>query len=196
MNFPRLVGSKLAGLTFAALLLGGCSLWPVDKRALAANAHIRESALKSIQRMSAGERAMLVSPLLTALASQDDRINHRAAVALAAVGEPAVDALIQKTGASDPYMRTLALNILGNIGSPSQKIGPVLVSGLEDAHPLVREEAAHALGELGHQATGAVPALIQTLSDSNPDVHDAALQALKKIGVKDADLPQTPLKTS
>ena len=196
MNFPRFAGSKLVVVTSAALCLGACSLWPVDKRALAANAHIRESALKSIQRMSDAKRAELVAPLITALASQDDRIDHRAAVALAAVGEPAVDALIQKASASDPYMRTLALNILGNIGSPAQKIGPVLVSGLEDPHPLVREEAAHALGELGRQATGAVPALIQTLSDSSPEVRDAALQALRKIGVRDEDLPKAPLTTS
>src|SRR5690349_15771828 len=96
----------IAALLLVAAL--GCNFWPVDRRALSGNRHIRSAALKSIRNMEDVDRAKLVDPLVKALAAPDDRITNRAAEALVAVGEPALDPLIAALGTPDPFIRTLA----------------------------------------------------------------------------------------
>ncbi len=183
MNLPRLNLRKAISLALTAAVLGGCGVWPVEKRVLSPHDHIRTAALKKIKSMPAEERGGIVAAMLNAISSEDARISNRAAEALVACGAPAVDPVIARLDSKDPYIRTIAVTILGDIGAPVGKIGPALVSALEDAHPLVREEAAHALSRLGPDAVGAVPALTMTLNDADPDVRDAAQTALKKLGV-------------
>jgi HEAT repeat protein len=171
-------------LMLLAFHASGCSFWPLEKRVLSNSRHIRSAALRRIRHMEEEDRLPLAAPLIKTLSAPDDRIANRAAEALVAVGEPAVDQLTVAAEAQDPYIRTLSVMILGEIGTPTQKIGPALVSALEDQHPLVRAEAAHALGRLGAAGAGAVPALFMSLSDPDPEVRESVESALKRLGAK------------
>jgi len=193
MNLPRVNLRNLATIALAAAILGGCGLWPLEKRALSSRDHIRTSALKKIKSLPGSERGDIVAAMLQAISSDDLRVSNRAAEALVACGTAAVDPVINELESEDPYLRTLAVTILGDIGAPVAKIGPALVGGLNDAHPLVREEAAHALSRLGPDGVGAVPALTMTLNDADPDVREAAHIALKRLGVV---VSTAPAKTS
>ena len=182
MNLPSLHIRRLFSVALAAAMLAACSIWPVEKRVLSGNERIRVAALKTIRALPMDERAGVIAAMIGAISSQDDRITNRAAEALVACGSAAVDPVIAKLGSTDPYLRTISVAILGDIGAPVPKIGPALVAALEDPHPLVREEAAHALSRLGPSASGAVPALYMTLNDADPDVRDAVQAALKRLG--------------
>jgi HEAT repeat protein len=187
MRLPRTALQKMAPIALTALLFGGCSIWPVEKRALSSNIHVRTSALKKIGLLPADRQKEVIAAMLRTISLEDDRLTNRAAEALVACGPMAVSPLVANLGVKDPYLRTLSVTILGDIGAPVGQVGPALVSALEDPHPLVREEAAHALSKLGPNAMGAVPALLMTLNDTNPGVREAARVALKRLGVKDLE---------
>jgi HEAT repeat protein len=104
-------------------------------------------------------------------------VKKRAADALAAIGEPAVEPLVELLGDADPEVQDLAADALVRIGVAS--VEP-LTNVLKGSDPDRRWNAVYALGAIGDPA--AVPALAGVLSDADVDLAMAAVQALGAIG--------------
>ena len=104
-----------------------------------------------------------------------------AANQLAAIGKPAIPALIKALGDSDSSVRRGAIAALSKIGEPAV---PALIGALGDYTSRVRLHAAWALGEgeVAKAAKKAVPALIMTLADEYEDVRATAAFSLGLIG--------------
>ena len=102
----------------------------------------------------------------------------------------AVPALITALEDENVYVRHLATNTLGQIGSAAKDAVPALITALGDENENVRFTAVHALGQIGPAAAPAVPALITAFSsgDENLHVRISAGMALGQIGpaAKDA----------
>ena len=155
--------------------------------------------------------------------------------AVRSMGQPAVDILLDRMNASDPAWklklvslarkqslfkvqfqpanrrRSVAVAVLGDLGSSVSNAVPTLVARLSDeslgdtaasllagigrasveplqarlAHkdPKVRRQAAQILGWIGPDAASAVPQLIHSLSDTNEGMRGSAIRALGAIGV-------------
>ncbi len=104
-------------------------------------------------------------------------VRWKAAEALARIGAPAVDPLIQALGHQDEDARWKAAIALGEIGDP-RAIAP-LISLLGDEDRFVQSRAAYALGQMGSPA---LPALIAALEDPSPHIRRGAALALGRIG--------------
>jgi HEAT repeat protein len=100
--------------------------------------------------------------------------------ALAKIGEPAVDPLIQiLKDDDDVYVRADAAYALGDIGNP-RALEP-LIQALKDENWVVRKVASDALGKIGD--IGARDSLTRALNDEIVDVRKSAVEALKKLGL-------------
>jgi HEAT repeat protein len=75
-------------------------------------------------------------------------------------------ALIASLGHADPYMRTVAAEVLGRLRE-KQSVQP-LITALRDHSKLVREKTAIALGHIGDK--NAVQPLIESLNDEAEEV--------------------------
>lgn len=104
-------------------------------------------------------------------------VRWKAAEALARIGVPAVDPLIQALGHQDEDARWKAAIALGEIGDP-RAIAP-LISLFGDEDRFVQSRAAYALGQMGSPA---LPALIAALEDPSPHIRSGAALALGRIG--------------
>jgi len=104
-------------------------------------------------------------------------VNLNAARALAAIGDPAVPALLSAMRNEDRRLRRTAARVLGSIGNKAAV--PALVSALRDKHAAVRASAAEALGTIG--SSTAVEALQEALSDKSKHVRHKAQLALRNI---------------
>ena len=135
--------------------------------------------------------------LLAALRASDEAVCLRAVYALAALGAPAVPALLQVLREEAPARYRLnagrsranpaggnpselhAAHALGAVGAPAVA---ALHAALEDGEWAVRAAAADALGNIGAPARPAVPALLRALRDDSMWVRRNALEALGTIG--------------
>ena len=135
--------------------------------------------------------------LLAALRADDETVCLRAVYALAALGAPAVPALIEVLREEAPARCRLnagrsranpaggnpselyAAHALGAVGAPAVT---ALGAALEDGEWAVRAAAADALGNIGAPARAAVPALLRALGDDSMWVRRNALEALGTIG--------------
>lgn len=104
-------------------------------------------------------------------------VRWKAAEALARIGPPAVEPLIQALGNQDDDARWKAAIALGEIGDP-RAIAPLLAL-LEDEDRFVQSRAAYALGQFG---TLSLPALIAAMENQSPHVRRGAALALGRIG--------------
>jgi HEAT repeat protein len=102
----------------------------------------------------------------------------RAVSALAAMGLPAVPALIEATGDDHPGVRRGAIAALHQIGPATV---PFLVKALRHDKWSVREAAARGLYGLAPQARQAIPALCEALRDADALVRQWAAAALGKV---------------
>ncbi len=83
--------------------------------------------------------------------------------------------MLQKAlGASERYLRTMALQVLAEIGPPAASVSPAVMPLLAD--PFTSSYALRALGEMG--TTSAVPYLRPMLASIDLDLRVAAVQAL------------------
>jgi HEAT repeat protein len=106
-------------------------------------------------------------------------VEREAVVAdLVVCGQPAVEALISKLGASDPDVRWWVLRALSALQGP--EISPWLQRGLADPDPAVRQCAA--LGLQSHPNSNAVNALTTALQGSDTLLARLAGNALAAIG--------------
>ncbi len=110
-----------------------------------------------------------------------------ASAVLISAGQMAVPGLLDlvKDKNLDPYVRTKAIELLGEIGSQSA-VGP-LIGLLNEPQSTVRAEAARTLGRL--KGVEAVPELIKLLQDRHDAVRGEAIQALGLIGDNRALIP-------
>ncbi|MBN1195391.1 MAG: HEAT repeat domain-containing protein [Methanomicrobiaceae archaeon] len=86
-----------------------------------------------------------VSPLLDALRDADANMRWRAAIALQALGEPAVDDLIHFLIDESPPVREHILWALGKINDT--RATPYLIEAMNDDNSVIRHIAAESLGE-------------------------------------------------
>ena len=130
------------------------------------------------------ERDKNVEGLIEALRHEGVRLE--AVMALARMGKPAVEPLIQSLKNKDRSTRFSAAVALGKIGDP-RAIEP-LTRALRDEAWNVRIAVAAALGEIGDER--AVEPLTQVLNDDNEDVQIGAKRALEKIKTRVEFTPQ------
>lgn len=105
------------------------------------DAEVRIAAVRGLEKLGQ-ERAL--APIVAALAGcQDPTLRSAVASAMARIGAPAVDALLDLLSHSDAVVRAAAADALGKIGVP-QAVEP-LIAALNDADPGVRAAAAYAL---------------------------------------------------
>ncbi|MFC1712721.1 HEAT repeat domain-containing protein [Candidatus Poribacteria bacterium] len=98
---------------------------------------------------------------------------------LAAVGEPAVEALIPVLGDATERIREIAISVLTTIGAPA---AAPMTKALESPDVSTRAGAARVLGDIGD--TAAVEPLTKVLADGNIHVRIEAATALYKLGDK------------
>ncbi len=114
--------------------------------------------------------------------TRPELVRRNASYALSAMGTAAVPALIAATKHSHWWVRTTAVEALGDIGLAAENAIPALIEALGDSSDRVRPAAAVALGTISQSGSSAVPALIQALEQDNPQVRQAASLALARIG--------------
>lgn len=93
-------------------------------------------------------------------------------------GVLAVPLLTRALGASEPYLRTMALQVLADLGPTARTAAPAVLPLLGD--PLTAPYAMRTLGEIG--ATEAVPHLRARLDHIDTEVRAAAPAALGLLG--------------
>jgi len=119
-----------------------------------------------------------VGPLAAALEDEDRYVRTRAALALAAIGDPAMDALRTVVDAGSVEARWAAALALGKIGSEAGV--SMLAPLLSDPDTGVRWKAVEALGAIGGE--GVVPHLVTALGDADEEVRSQAAAALAAQG--------------
>ncbi len=162
--------------------------------------------------------AALIHTLKTDIGGQGLEASHqdyRSALALAAVGKPAVDGLRGILKERKPSVRAEAAMSLGRIGPDAEAAVPDLVALLGDKNERLRREASVALGRIGPAAveplivacsqadptvrasaiaslgliagpkSQVVAAVLKGANDSTPEVRSAALKSLAKLGLPD-----------
>lgn len=100
--------------------------------------------------------------------------------ALVAIGEPAVDLLLQAVSnkKNNKYIRSFCIGALGQIGN--SRAVETLIDALNDKKKWVRWQAAKALGAIGDSR--AVPFLVAALQNGNNLMRNYASRALAQIG--------------
>ena len=133
------------------------------------------------------EAVEAVPALVDALEDRYEPVRRNAIYALGAIGELAVDPLIDALDAEkeafemEPILHICdAAHGLAAVGAPAVS---ALISALQDERENVRASAAYALGEMGPVAAEAVDALIALLMDESEEVRRHATSALGMIKV-------------
>jgi hypothetical protein len=84
---------------------------------------------------------------------------------LAAMGDPAVDLLVEQLTHPKAWARSAAAVTLGVMGASAYRATGTLGDTLKDENEWVRRNAAEALGNIGAQAEEAIPPLLAALED-------------------------------
>lgn len=116
-----------------------------------------------------------VEPLI-ALLEEGRVIREAASAALAAIGRPALEPLMEALGHPDENIGRAAGSALVQMGRESI---PVLIAALESENPDKRAQAASALGDLNDAS--AVASLVKAYKDPEAGVRNNVVYALSKI---------------
>jgi HEAT repeat protein len=138
----------------------------------------------------------LVHTLRTGYGGQREEELHqdyRSALALAAVGKPAVLGLRSLLGESKETVRAEVVMALGRIGPDAEPAIPDLVRLLGDKYEPVRREAALALGRIGKSA---VESLIVAAGNKEPTVRARAVESLGYLTGPDERVLSAVLKST
>ena len=108
--------------------------------------------------------------------SEKTHQDYRAALALAAIGPPAVEALQGLLDEEAANLRAEAAMALGRIGPPAGQAAEQLIQLLEDERARVRDEAARSLGRIGAPA---LDALLRSSFDQNSEARAAVIDATR-----------------
>ena len=117
-----------------------------------------------------------------AAADRPEQIRRNISYALAAIGGPAVTALVQAAAHPMWWVRDAAVETLGDIGPTAASGVPALLEALNDESLQVRRHASEALGIAGQRGAEAVPGLIHSLGDRDEVIRRNAALALARIG--------------
>ncbi len=100
-----------------------------------------------------------------------------------AAGKDAIPLLVAATRDSSSYVRLVAADALGTIGSKTgaREALPAILPLMSDSDDMVRRFAAGAIQQFGPEAREAIPLLRKALSDSSADVRGSAARALKSM---------------
>lgn len=123
-----------------------------------------------------GKEAAPAAPELIKLLN-DEQTEYPAALALGAIGQPAVPLLVQKLTNRSASMRMSVVQALNFMHGAEDAI-PDLLQCLDDPEPAVRGAAAITLGDMRKQPDRVVPKLVERLSDTNSSVRVDAVIAL------------------
>ncbi len=127
------------------------------------NTVLRASAAETLGRIGGGVSTDVIQALVKALADPNGAVTVRAANALSQIGGPAVPALIPLL--SDEGYRSLAVEMLGEMGAGAEPAVPAMVQLLGNDDRELRREVFIALATLGPHAKSATPALLKILQD-------------------------------
>jgi HEAT repeat protein len=117
------------------------------------------------------------------LRHRDHAVRYDAAMALGAIGKPAIPSLLTALKSTDPEVRIVAATGLGRIGPDAKVAVAPLINALKDKDRDVRRKAAEALGGIGPAARAAIPPLIEALDDLDITAsYSPAADALGRIG--------------
>ncbi|AMV40706.1 HEAT repeat domain-containing protein [Planctomyces sp. SH-PL62] len=106
---------------------------------------------------------------------EESHQDYRAALALAAIGEPSVETLRSLLKERKESVRAEVVMALGRVGPPAATAVSDLIPLLADPSDRIRSEAIPALGSIG---PAAVDPLISACSDENPKIQAGAVEAL------------------
>lgn len=134
--------------------------------------------LDTIRLLGESRNPRAVEPLVALLPNFHGQYLHVPVGALANIGEPAVEPLIELLNHKDRWARTGAAIALGKIGD-KRAVEP-LINVLQDSERNVRWYAAESLGMIGDKR--AVLPLIKALNDSDVTVSKHAAEALGNLG--------------
>src|SRR5207249_3728861 len=93
-----------------------------------------------------------------------------AALALAAIGRPAVSFLAEVVQEGNNAVRPKALLVLGMIGPDAREALAALTRALGDKDANIKALACLALGQIGRKAAPAIPRLTLLLDEQEPNV--------------------------
>ena len=105
-----------------------------------------------------------------------------AALSLSFIGEPAVAALTETLSDHHWWIRAVAANVLGRMGSDAIASAPALRTAIKDNHWWVRRNAIEALGALGDFSPELLSDLTEALGDEDYRVRRNAALTLAKFG--------------
>jgi len=132
-----------------------------------------------------------VLALVRALKDSDDNVRTAARNSLLVEcgvfrsdAKPAVPALIETLGSTDPALRFWAASALGGVGPDAQAAVPALLQALRDQDERLRHTTAWTLGRIGTGDKTVVPALAAALADNSAAVRFEAAFALGFIGAE------------
>ncbi len=139
--------------------------------------------LKAIEEIEAlGDKAADAVPALVELLSaKSEDVRLHTAMAMAKIGEPAVEPLTKALSASDSSVRFYAAWGLAFVGPRAKHATPALVKAMSDPAADVRRKAAYALGRVDPDPELVVAALVNALGDADADVRQTAGAALPKM---------------
>jgi HEAT repeat protein len=180
-------------LVAVALILPGCKYFErLESRLLSDDDARRAAALKRVAELSDSRREKLVPPMIDALKNPDSRIATRAVKALAAVGEPAIQPLIQLAADRDAFVRACAASALGQMGPSARAAVPMLANGVKDSHPVVRIASIEALTAIGDTSPPVADSFKIAEADPDSEVRAVANEASAKLFPP----PPAPVKKS
>jgi HEAT repeat protein len=116
----------------------------------------------------------------------DERLAHRAAVALKAFGVAALEPATERFTLAGEAERAAICALLGQLGQENKTVTTVISDALTDDAPVVRQAAALAVGSLS--SVELLTAVAGLLDDEEPAVREAALQTLRARGSSEKDL--------
>ena len=144
----------------------------------------RQKRLESIKELGFLRQSanIAITDLISQLQDDYEPIRLNATYALAAIGESAVEPLIEQLRYSkDDYHEEPILHMsdaahsLAAIGEPAV---PALKRSLCEPEEHIQSQAAYALGEMSWRSTNATPDLLNLLSNSNSPVNQHIISAL------------------
>lgn len=155
---------------------------------------LRMEAAEALGRIGEPEA---IPVLCGALWDGFEQVRERASLALAQIGDPAFEAVIEVVEGSGTEARVWAVRALNQMGDPAAI--PILITALDDSYGGVRVAAAEGLGQLARKHPGvelraAVPVLQRRLSPwalAHPErsAFTAALEVIEQSTAALRDLP-------
>ncbi len=181
---------------------------PALLSALGSDECSRQAALYTLA--SLGEAA--IAPLIADLKCRKESgwsegavVMENSAYALAAIGMPAVPALLSLLEIPNEWTQINALFALGEMGKRATEAAPAVVASLASPSHRVVRTALDALGQIGLEETLALPAIRRLLIEENPEwqaiirrgwspqdqVRTNAMQVLLRLGWNSTETEQT-----